>query len=162
MSDVSVLPGTVAVRNLFEDLLGREVTVSPGDPISAEEIATATVAIFTDTAQNIYGVMGMDLALSANAGAALGLMPAGAAEDSIDEKKLFPNLAENVFELCNVLTSLLNREGGPHIKMYQVIYPGDPLPADARAHLMALGRRVDLQVEVNRYGKGKFSLSLAP
>jgi len=43
-----------------------------------------------------------------------------------------------------------------------VIYPGDPLPADARANLMALGRRVDLQVEVNRYGKGKFSLSLAP
>jgi hypothetical protein len=162
MSDVSVLPGTVAVRNLFEDLLGREVTVSPGDPISAEAIATATVAIFTDTAQNIYAVMGMDLSLSANAGAALGLMPAGAAEDSIDEKKLFPNLAENVFELCNVLTSLLNREGGPHIKMYQVVYPGDPLPADARAHLMALGRRVDLLIEVNRYGKGKFSLSLAP
>ena len=162
MSDVSVLPGTVAVRNLFEDLLGREVTVSPGDPISAEEIPTSTVAIFTDTSQNIYGVLGMDLSLSANAGAALGLLPAGAAEDSIDEKQLFPNLAENVFELCNVLTSLLNREGGPHIKMYQVIYPGDPLPADARAHLMALGRRVDLMVEVNRYGKGKFSLSLAP
>jgi hypothetical protein len=162
MSDVSVLPGTPAVRNLFEDLLGREVTVSPGDPLSADEIATATVAIYTDTAQKVYGVLGMDLKLSANTGAALGLLPAGAAEDSIDEKKLFPNLAENVFELCNVLTSLLNREGGPHVKMYQVIYPGDPLPADARAHLMALGRRIDLMVEVSRYGKGKFSLSLAP
>ena len=162
MSDVSVLPGTLAVRNLFEDLLGREVTVSPGDPLKAEEIATSTVAIFTDSSQQIYGVLGMDLSLAANAGAALGLLPAGAAEDSIDEKKLFPNLAENVFELCNVLTSLLNREGGPHIKLYQVVYPGDPLPADARAHLMALGRRVDLLVEVNRYGKGKFSLSLAP
>ena len=162
MSDVSVLPGTQAVRNLFEDLLGREVTVSPGSPLTADEIATATVAIFTDSSQNIYGVLGMELPLAANAGAALGLLPAGAAEDSIDEKKLFPNLAENVFELCNVLTSLLNREGGPHIKMYQVIYPGDPLPADARAHLMALGRRIDLVVEVNRYGKGKFSLSLAP
>jgi hypothetical protein len=162
MSDVSVLPGSVAVRNLFEDLLGREVTVSPGDPLTADEIASATVAIFTDSAQKIYGVLGMDLTLAANAGAALGLLPAGAAEDSIDEKKLFPNLAENVFELCNVLTSLLNKEGGPHIKMYQVIYPGDPLPADARAHLMALGRRIDLLVEVNRYGKGKFSLSLAP
>ena len=119
MSDVSVLPGTLAVRNLFEDLLGREVTVSPGDPISAEEIATATVAIFTDTSQKVYGVLGMDLPLAANAGAALGLLPAGAAEDSIDEKQLFPNLAENVFELCNVLTSLLNRKGGPHIKLYR-------------------------------------------
>ena len=162
MSDVSVLPGSLAVRNLFEDLLGREVTVGPGDPLTAGEVDTATVAIFTDTSQQIYGVLGMQLSLAANAGAALGLLPAGAAEDSIDEKKLFPNLAENVFELCNVLTSLLNREGGPHIKLYQVIYPGDPLPADARAHLLALGRRIDLMVEVNRYGKGKFSLSLAP
>jgi hypothetical protein len=162
MSDISVLPGTLAVRNLFEDLLGREVIVSPGDPLSADEIATAAVAIFTDTSQKVYGVLGMGLPLAANAGAALGLLPAGAAEDSIDEKKLFPNLAENVFELCNVLTSLLNREGGPHVKLYQVVYPGDPLPADIRAHLLALGRRVDLMVEVNRYGKGKLSLSLAP
>src|ERR1700712_1899948 len=162
MSDVSVLPGTLAVRNLFEDLLGREVTVSPGDPLSADEINTATVAIFTDSSQQIYGVLGMQLSLAANAGAALGLLPAGAAEDSIDEKKLFPNLAENVFELCNVLTSLLNKEGGPHVKLYQGIYPGDPLPAAARQHLLALGRRVDLMVEVNRYGKGKLSLSLAP
>ena len=162
MSDVSVLPGSVAVRNLFEDLLGREVTVSPGDPLSADALPTATVAIFTDTAQQIYGVLGMELSLAANAGAALGLLPAGAAEDSIDEKKLLPNLAENVFELCNVLTSLLNREGGPHVKLQQVVYPGDALPPDARAHLMALGRRTDLVVEVNRYGKGKFSLSLAP
>jgi len=162
MSDVSLLPGTLAVRNLFEDLLGRDVAVSPGDPLSADEIATATVAIFTDNSQQIYGVLGMQLSLAANAGAALGLLPAGAAEDSIDEKKLFPNLAENVFELCNVMTSLLNREGGPHVKLHQVVSPGDPLAADARAHLLALGRRVDLMVEVNRYGKGKLSLSLAP
>src|ERR1041384_4708237 len=120
MSDVSLLPGTLAVRNLFEDLLGREVTVSPGDPLSADEVNTSTIAIFTDTAQQIYAVLGMDLILSANAGAALGLLPAGAAEDSIDEKKLNANLAENVGELCNVLTSLLNKEGSPHIKLHQV------------------------------------------
>ena len=138
---------------------------SPSAPATRSQRTSSpppTVAIFTDTAQQIYGVLGMRAALAANAGAALGLLPAGAAEDSIDEKKLFPNLAENVGELCNVLTSLLNREGGPHVKLHQVVYPGDPLPNDARAHLMALGRRVDLMVEVNRYGKGKFSLSLAP
>ncbi|SDT75833.1 hypothetical protein [Actinoplanes derwentensis] len=162
MSDVSVLPGSLAVRNLFEDLLGREVIVSPGDPITAPEVPTSTVAIFTDPGQKIYAVMGMNLALAANAGAALGLLPAGAAEDSIDEKQLFPNLAENVFELCNVFTSLLNKEGSPHLKLYQVIYPNQELPGDARAVLLALGRRLDLAVEVNRYGKGKLSLSLAP
>ncbi|MCA2213690.1 hypothetical protein [Jidongwangia harbinensis] len=162
MSDTSVLPAPLAVRNLFEDLLGRDCTVGPGDPITAADLPTATVAIYTDNAQQIYGVVGMGLPLAANVGAALGLIPAGAAEDSIEEKTLFPNLAENVFELCNVLTSLLNREGAPHVKLYQVIYPGMSLPADARAHLLALGRRLDLMIEVSRYGKGKFSMSLAP
>jgi hypothetical protein len=162
MSDISLLPGSLTVRNLFEDLLGRDCNVSPGDPLTADDLPTATVAIYTDHAQQIHGVLGMQLALAANVGAALGLIPPGAAEDSIEEKKLFPNLAENVFELCNVLTSLLNREGAPHVKLAEVVYPGMTLPNDARAHLLALGRRLDLMIEVTRYGKGKFSLSLAP
>ncbi|HET6532057.1 MAG TPA: hypothetical protein VFH03_15810 [Actinoplanes sp.] len=162
MSDTSVLPGPLTVRNLFEDLLGRDCNVASGDPVTADDLPTATVAVYTDDQQQIYGVLAMQLTLAANAGAALGLLPAGAAEDSIDEKKLTPNLAENVFELCNVLTSLLNRDGGPHVKLYQVVCPGMPLPGDARAHLLALGRRLDLTIEVARYGKGKFSLSLAP
>jgi hypothetical protein len=162
MSDTSVLPGSHLVRNLFEDLLGRDCNVSPGEPMTADDLPTGTIAIYTDSAQQIYAVLGMQLSLAANVGAALGLLPPGAAEDSIDDKVLAPNLAENVFELCNVLTSLLNREGAPHVKLYQVLYPGMPLPNDARAHLLALGRRLDLTIEVNRYGKGKFSLSLAP
>ena len=160
MSDTSVIPVALTVRNLFEDLLGRDVNVSPGDPMTAADLPTAVIAVYADTSQQLYAVLGMQLALAANAGAALGLLPAGAAEDSIEEKKLFPNLAENVFELCNVLTSLLNREGAPHVKLYQVIYPGMDLPNDARAHLLALGKRLDLTVEVARYGKGKLSLSL--
>jgi hypothetical protein len=162
MSDTSVLPASLAVRNLLEDLLGRDVNVNPGDPLTADNLPTATIAIYTDNAQQIYGVLGLQLSLAANVGAALGLLPPGAAEDSIEEKQLFPNLAENVFELCNVLTSLLNREGAPHVKLYQVLYPGMSLPNDVRAHLLALGRRLDLTVEIARYGKGKFSLSLAP
>jgi hypothetical protein len=162
MSDTSVLPASLAVRNLLEDLLGRDVNVNPGDPLTADNLPTATIAIYTDNAQQIYGVLGLQLSLAANVGAALGLLPPGAAEDSIEEKQLFPNLAENVFELCNVLTSLLNREGAPHVKLYQVLYPGMSVPNDVRAHLLALGRRLDLTVEIARYGKGKFSLSLAP
>ena len=162
MSDTSVIPGALTVRNLFEDLLGRDCNVTPGDPITADDLPTAVVAVFVDNSLQLYAVLGMQLTLAANAGAALGLMPAGAAEDSIDEKQLTPTIAENVGELCNVLTSLLNREGAPHVKLHQVVYPGMPLPNDVRAHLLALGRRVDLVVEVSRYGKGKLSLSLVP
>ncbi|OJF09419.1 hypothetical protein [Couchioplanes caeruleus] len=160
MSDTSVIPASLAVRNLFEDLLGRDVNVASGDPMTADDLPTGTIAIYTDPSQQLCAVCGMTLSLAANAGAALGLLPVGAAEDSIEEKQLFPNLAENVFELFNIFTSLLNREGAPHVKLYQVIYPGQNLPNDARAQLLALGKRLDLLIEVSRYGKGKFSLSM--
>jgi hypothetical protein len=160
MSDTSVIPASLNVRNLFEDLLGRDVNVSPGNPMTQEDVPLGAFALYTDASQQLYAVLGMELPLAANFGAALGLLPAGAAEDAVDEKQLFPNLAENVFELFNVFTSLLNKAGASHVKLYQVIYPGQSLPNDARAHLMALGKRLDLTVEVSRYGKGKLSLSL--
>ena len=34
MSDTSVLPASLAVRSLFEDLLGRDCTVGPGEPLA--------------------------------------------------------------------------------------------------------------------------------
>jgi hypothetical protein len=161
MSDTSVIPAALNVRNLFEDLLGRDVTVTQGEPLNLKDLSTAVVALFVDRAQNLVAVIGLDLILAANAGAALGLLPAGAAEDAVDTKQLPAALAENVSELCNVLTSLLNREGAPHVKLHQVIYPGTPLRLDAQAHLLALGRRLDLTVEISRYGKGRLSLALA-
>jgi hypothetical protein len=161
MADTSVIPGALTVRDLFEDLLGRDVTVSPGVPMTADDLSTGVIAVYTDTAQQLYAVLGMQLTLAAGAGAALGLLPVGAAEDSIREKKLLPSLAEHVFQLCSALTSLFNREGAPHAKLYQVVYPGMELPDDVPAHLLGLGKRLDLTVEVARYGKGKFSVSLA-
>lgn len=159
MSDTSVLPASLAVRNTLEDLLGRDVNVSPGDPMTADDLPLGTIAIYTDSSQKIYAVMGMQLSLAANMGAAVGLLPAGAAEDAIDEKTLFPNLKENLGECFNVLKGLVSKESS--IKLYQVIYPGMDLPNDARAHFLALGKRLDLTVEIARYGKGKFSLSMA-
>ena len=85
--------------------------------------------------------------------------PVGGAQDCLEDGVLSPMLAENVGELFNVLTSLLNREGGPHVKLYKVYQPPEPLPNDVQAQLLALGNRTDLLVEVARYGKGRFSLS---
>jgi len=161
MSVTSVLPGPLAVRTLLEDLLIREVTVSHGPPMTQADLPTAVLAMFTDTAQQLYAVIGMQLDLAANIGAALGLLPPSAAEESVEQRRLTPELAENVFGLCTLLPGLFNAGGTPHVKLYQVVYPTMPIPDEAVAHMITLGRRVDLTVEVARYGKGKFSLSLA-
>jgi len=146
---------------MLEDLLGREVTVSAADPVTIKDVPRTVVALYVDGANRLAAVLGLELSLAAYAGAALGLLPAGGAQDSIDEKKLSPMLAENVGELCNVLTGLLNKDGGARLKLHQVLLPGDQVPADAQAYLLALGRRLDLRVEVARYGAGRLSVALA-
>ena len=161
MSDTLAVPASLAVRNMLGDTLGRDVTVNVGNPLTQKDLPTATVAIYVDSYSKVVAVLGMDLKLAAFAGAALGLLPVGGAEDAIDDKELYPNLAENVGELCNILTGLLNREGAPHVKLDRVVYPGESIPNDAQAHLLALGRRIDLTVDIQRYGSGTFSLSLA-
>jgi hypothetical protein len=155
------LPASLTIRNLLEDLLGRDVTVSVANPPVTADLVRIFGAVYTDTSSKMVAVIGLELPLAAYSGAALGLMPAGGAQDCVDEGTLSPVLVENVAELCNVLTSLFNHEGGPHVKLYKVYAPPQPLPADAQALLLALGNRVDLSVEVARYGKGRMSISLA-
>jgi hypothetical protein len=155
------LPASLTIRNLLEDLLGREVTVSAANPPEVDDLRRVFGAIYADSAMKMVAVAGLELPLAAYSGAALGLMPAGGAEDCVEQGTLSPVLVENVTELCNVLTTLFNTEGGPHIKLYKVYPPPEPLPSDAQALLLALGNRLDLSVEVARYGKGRLSLSLA-
>jgi hypothetical protein len=159
--NAGMTPAPLAVRNLLAELLGREVTVAPAEPLRVADLPTTVVALYVNDSLTMNAVIGLDLPLAAFCGAALGLLPAGGAEDCIEEKALSPLLAENVTELCNVLTALLNRAGGAHHRLHRVYLPGDELPADAAARLLAIGQRLDLDVDVSRYGSGRFSLSLA-
>jgi hypothetical protein len=155
------LPVPKDVRDLFEDLLGRPITVGTADPVLVEGLKTTLVSLYTDDKSKLWAVAGMDLPLTVYAGAAIGLLPPGGAQDCVDDGVVTDAVAENVREVCNIMTALLNREGGPHLKLYQVYLPGEPPPSDAGAILLALGRRLDLTVEVGGYGSGKLSIALA-
>ncbi|GGJ82228.1 hypothetical protein GCM10010123_09940 [Pilimelia anulata] len=155
------LPGLLQVRTLLDDLLDPEVEVVPGDPTKTDDLPKTLVALYVDNSSRLVAVLGLDLPLAANAGASLGLLPPGGAEDAVEEGALTPPLEENVRELCNIFASLLNREGGPHVKLHQVYPPGTEAPSDARAYLLALGRREDVRVSIARYGTGRLALALA-
>jgi hypothetical protein len=154
------LPVPKNVKDLFEDLLGRGITVSPAEPVRAAELNNTLVSLYVDDGLRLAAVVGMDLPLAVYCGAALGLLPPGGAQDAVADKQLSPMLTENVGEVCNVLNGLINREGMPHIRLYQTFAPGESPPTDAAGQLLALGRRLDLKVEVAGYGSGKFSMVL--
>jgi hypothetical protein len=155
------LPVPADVRDLFEGLLGRSSTVAPAPRVQAAGLRDTLVSLYVDDALKLAAVVGMDLPLAVNAGAALGLIPVGGAQACIAERNITAVIAENVTEVCNVLSSLLNKEGTPRIRMYQTYLPGQRPPVDALGLLLAPGRRLDLTVDLAGYGSGKFSLALA-
>jgi hypothetical protein len=155
------LPNPKDVKDLFDDLLGRTVTVSPADPLRAADIPNTLVALYVSgSAMTLGAVVGLSFTLTAFAGAAIGLIPAGGAEACIEDKEISKMIGENAIEVCNILGSLLNREGAPHLKMYQTYLPGNTPPTDAVNHLLSIGRRLDLVVDVAGYGAGKLSMAL--
>ncbi|MBT8227350.1 MAG: hypothetical protein HKP61_08535 [Dactylosporangium sp.] len=155
------LPAAKHIRDLLEDLLGRTVKISPTDPLRAAEMHQSLVAVYVDDRLKLAAVVGMSFPLTIYASAALGLIPPGGARDFVEERDISPMLAENATEICNIIGTVLNHEGMPHIRLYQTYLPGGaPPPNDAGGRLLALGRRVDLTLEIAGYGGGKFSLSL--
>ena len=155
------LPVPKAVKDLFEELLGRPVTVGIGEPFRNPDVQDKPlVSTYVDDGMNLHAVVGMDLPLAAYAGAALGLIPSGGAQACIEDKELSANMADNVTEVCNILSSLLNHEGLPRLRMHHTFLPGVPAPADTLGHLQAIGRRLDLNVEVQGYGQGRMAIVL--
>jgi hypothetical protein len=155
------LPVPKEVKDLLDDLLGRPVELTPADPVKAADIPRTLVALYVDNGQKLRAVVGLDFELTAFAGAAIGLIPAGGAEACIEDNEISKMIGENAVEVCNIFTSLLNKAGAEHLKMYQTYLPGNPPPNDAVGHLLAIGRRLDLKVDVSAYGSGKFSMALA-
>jgi hypothetical protein len=155
-----LLPAAKDVRDMLSGLVGKEVSVSPGAPVTPEPNRPVTVAIYTAPDMSVNALCVMDLGASAYTAAALALLPAGGAQDAVEEdKELSPLLLEALHEVVNVLSALFNIPGAPHSKLNKLVADSEEVPGDI-AGMLAGFNRLDLAVEVPGYGKGGLSLVL--
>jgi hypothetical protein len=155
-----LLPAAKDVRDMLSGLVGKEVAVSPGAPVTPEPNRPVTVAIYTAPDMSVNALCVMDLGASAYTAAALALLPPGGAQDAVEEdKELSPMLLEALHEVVNVLSALFNTPGAPHSKLNKLVADGEEIPGDI-AGMLAGFNRIDLALEVPGYGKGGLSLVL--
>jgi len=152
------LPSAKDVRDLLKGVLGRDIEVTTGGPM-VNPLADdgALVGIYVDRFLKLTALVLLDLPLAARAGAAIALVPSGGAEFAIEEGALPQALFDNGAEILNVVASLLNVEGAPHLKLDRCYAPGQPLPSDVAKWVLAYVRRLDLEVSIKGYGEGKLS-----
>ena len=154
----AVLPTAKDVRDLLEGLFGKEVVVSPGDPVSLND--KPAVAVYVDPTMATTALVLVDLRLGAWLAGALALLPKGGLEDAIDEGELYPMHVEALYEVVNIAASMFNGEGVNHSKLHQLLAPGEAVPGDI-AGLAAAFNRIDLKVDVAGFGSGNLSICMA-
>jgi hypothetical protein len=156
-----VLPAAKDVRDMLTGLVGKDVAVSPGSPVTPTPSQPVAVAVYVDPHLAVNALCVLDLGAAAYTGAALALLPPGGAQDAVEEdRELTGMLVEALHEVVNVLSALLNVPGAPHSKLHKLYAPGEDLPGDI-AGMLANWNRLDLAIDVPSYGKGAISLVLA-
>jgi hypothetical protein len=155
-----LLPAAKDVRDMLASLVGRNVTVSPGAPVTPAPDRPVAVAVYVAPDMSVNALCLMDLGASAYTGGALALLPPGGCQDAVEEDgELSTMLVEALHEVVNVLAALFNTPGAPHSKLHKLYAPGEDVPGDL-AGMLAGFNRIDLDVDVQGYGKGALSLVL--
>lgn len=158
-STATPLPSAKDVRELVEGLVGREISVTTGGPmVDPNAQDGALVGVYVDDRLALTALVLLDLPLAAHLGASLGLVPARAAGVAVEEGVLPEALSENAGEILNVMASLFNLEGAPHVKLDRLYQPRSAVPADVAPWVLSYVRRTDLDMDVAGYGAGQFSL----
>jgi hypothetical protein len=158
---MSTLPHPKEVRDMFGNMLGRDITVAPCDPYTPVMTDRHSVAVYVDDQNQMAAVTVLDLPLSVWVGAAIGLVPPGGAEDQVDEGELSRPVRENLYEVLNIFSALFNKPGAPHLKIYSMHAPGEAVPSDVALLVKSIGNRLDLDVTVAGYGSGKIGVVIA-
>jgi hypothetical protein len=154
------LPPVKLIKDVLDGLLGREVTVGPDNPMASVDTVGGALATYLDDDGALQAVAGWDLPAAAYVGAAVALVPARGAEAAVEDRYLPDNLLENLNEVCNVLASIYQIPGNPHLRLDQTYRPVNAAPTDAVALLYTLGQRIDLELDVTGYGPGRLAVSM--
>lgn len=152
------LPEPDEVRTVLYGLLGRDVTVArvPAESISLD--AKVAVGLYQRENGHIGGLVVADIEVAAYAGAALSLLPIGVANESVADGIIEDSLLENFQEVLNVGVQWFTAKGNPHVVLTEVYPPGAKLPNDVRVVMAAPNDRLDVEVDVSGYGKGRIRL----
>src|SRR6478735_7683119 len=155
------LPDRKAIKDLFEGLLGRDVSIGDAIPVTFDH-PRPVVATYVDDSYKLTAIAVMDLPLAAFAGAAIALVPVGGAEAAVEESRLAPNLFDNASEILNVLAAPIGDHCGVHVKLSSTFAPGEAIPPQVESVAVSLGARQDVTLEITGYGSGRLSIVLVP
>lgn len=138
-------------------LTGKNVRVAvTGSPNAfADQCLTARYVMRDD---RLAALVRVDFELGACLAGALAMMPPAGVEEVLESGTLDESLVEAYGEVANIMASLICEDGAPHMRLADVATIGEPLTDADKSILENPCRRVDVEVEIEAYGRGRLSL----
>lgn len=153
------VPIQEAVTDFVCALVGRGCAAAKVTPTPIEPDGSHVVAAYRDTHGKILALALADLDFAAGTGASLGMIPAGAAHESVAAGELEETLFENYTEVANIMMSLLNSPNSPHLKLDAVWSTADgEMPEEAWELVRNPGKRREFAVTIEGYGDGRLGI----
>ena len=158
MGNKYLLPKSDGVRDMMELLLGTDIGVADGEPLSLDE--EPLIAVYVNDDGEVACVCLCDMHFAAFAGSALSMIPAGTAKEAADEGDPSDTMLENLHEVLNVLARQFVTKDGPHAKLETLYLDAEDLPLEAADMIESPPAVVAYQVTVKGYGDGRLAFHI--
>lgn len=154
-------PEPAQLRETLEMMLGRDVKVTGAGRIPPEGAVPVAVGAYVDDVDDLRACAWVDLPLAAAMGAALSMVPRDQAEGCVASGTLSEEFQGNLHETLNIASALLNDQDAAHLRILPLELLETGL-SESVLGLLADPRAAGYYaVEVEEYGSGLFSFTLA-
>lgn len=155
MSNKFLLPNATETMSIFGMLYGDNVSIENSDKQVALDNSKLT-GLFVDSDGAPVAACMCDLSFAAYAGAAMTMLPAGAAQDAVEEDDISQTMKENIYEVMNICSRLMMSDDTPHLKL-EKMYDQSELSPAALAMIAEAKEHKEFDVKFNNYGSGQIS-----
>lgn len=154
----ATLPDAKKAAAMLTSTLRRDVKLTLLKPVPDKEFVA--VGHYADRDKKPVAACFADKAMTLYAGAALSLVPADAARDAMKEAAIDEVMRENFAEVLNVCSRLIELSDSGRVVLTATEFAPAPRSAATTSVLTKPRARVDFDVEIQGYGKGRFGLAL--
>ena len=121
----------------------------------ADDLGGQHVATFVNPEDQLVALCACDKPFVAYSGAALSMIPADVANEMINGGEVSEAMVGNFYEVMNICSKLMMRDGSAHLRLHQTLEPGQA--ADAIATLNGKAEAKTFGIDIPRYGSGKLT-----
>jgi hypothetical protein len=157
MRPLLLAPKGSEIEELLSGLTGQDIAANSAAQLKPGPNQAIATYITTEE-KKVAALAIYDFELAIYCGAALSMIPPDRAKELVQEKNLSEEPLSNFKEVVNVQAGSFNKPNMPHVKLDQVLTSYDELPEEAKKILELPAARVDFEVEVATYGKGRAAL----